>query len=154
MTEDAWYGVTQESVAKCVPPPLPSSHPLTIPSSIAAYISTHAPPSKRIILDAFCGVGGNTIAFALSNRWSRVYAIEKDFATLECARHNAKIYGVLEKITFFHGDCFQVLGLDESEEGKKNAVNGFSELVREFGVCFASPPWGGTISLSFSCFST
>lgn len=28
---------------------------------------------------------------------------------LLCARNNAAIYGVLEKITFIHGDCFDVL---------------------------------------------
>jgi len=107
-------------------------------------VSSKAPPSKKIILDAFCGVGGNTIAFALSGRWSRVYAIEKDLETLECARHNARLYGVHDKITFFHGDCFQILGLDENAKDK--TVEGIRELVKEYGVLFGSPPWGGTFA--------
>ena len=93
-------------------------------------------------------MGGNTIAFALSGRWSRVYAIEKDLKTLECARHNAKLYGVHDKITFFHGDCFQILGLDEN--AKEKTVEGIKELVQGFGVLFASPPWGG-VSKSLIC---
>ena len=97
-----------------------------------------------------CGVGGNTIAFALSGRWSRVYAIEKDLATLECARHNAQLYGVHDKITFFHGDCFEILGLEEAKE-KEKAVEGITELVREFGVVFASPPWGGGFWSLMNC---
>src|SRR4051812_27518316 len=91
MTDTAWYEVTHESVAR----------------EIARYMAAAAPPDRRIIIDTFCGVGGNTIAFALSGRWDRVYAIEKDAATLACAKHNAEIYGVADKITFFQGDCFQ-----------------------------------------------
>jgi hypothetical protein len=48
---------------------------------------------------------------------------------------------VHDKITFFHGDCFQILGLDE--DAKEKTVDGIRELVKEFGVLFGSPPWGG-----------
>ncbi len=56
----------------------------------------------KIIVDGFCGVGGNTIAFAQA--CDKVYAIEKDSMRLEMARHNAAIYGVADKIIFIHGD--------------------------------------------------
>jgi trimethylguanosine synthase len=121
MTDTAWYGVSQELVA----------------AKIAQHVGVMTPTDKSILIDAFCGVGGNTIAFALSGRWKRVYAIEKDAATLECARRNAEIYGVLDKITWFLGDCFELLGTG------KNAVGGLRELVAEYGVIFGSPPWGG-----------
>jgi trimethylguanosine synthase len=121
MTDNAWYGVSQELVA----------------AKIAQHVAVMTPSDKSILIDAFCGVGGNTIAFALSGRWKRVYAIEKDAATLECARRNAEIYGVRDKITWFLGDCFELLGTG------KNAVEGLRELVAEYGIIFGSPPWGG-----------
>lgn len=87
------------------------------------------PEEKDIIIDAFAGVGGNAIAFAREGRWRQVFAIEKDPATLECAKHNAKIYGVSNKIVWINGDCFDVI--EKRFRGAKNAV------------IFASPPWGG-----------
>jgi trimethylguanosine synthase len=121
MTDNAWYGVTQEAVA----------------AKIAEHVAAMRPAKKSILLDAFCGAGGNTIAFALSGEWKRVYAIEKDEATLNCARHNAEIYGVQDQISWFHGDCFELLG--QGEKGIKE----LRELVAEFAIIFASPPWGG-----------
>lgn len=123
MTDDAWFGVTHESVAL----------------KIAAHIRQAAPEDKAIIVDPFCGVGGNTIALALSGRWKRVYAIEKDPATMACAKHNADIYGVGDKITWFEGDCFDILGLKNGTENDTPLAT----LVKRHGVIFASPPWGG-----------
>lgn len=110
-------------------------------SKIASHLAETVPTGRSILLDAFAGVGGNAIAFALSGHWKRVYAIEKDPATLECARHNAKIYGVEEMITWFQGDCFELLGLDGGESGKE--VTALKSVIENFGVIFASPPWGG-----------
>lgn len=139
MTDDAWFGVTHESVAKYVASlklqPLPNQV-----STIAKHVGEAT--NKSIIVDAFCGVGGNTIAFALSGKWKRVYAIEKDATTLACAKHNAEIYGVSDKITWFHGDCFEILGAMESRTEK--TVDALKAIVGQFGVIFASPPWGGT----------
>ncbi|KIW99059.1 uncharacterized protein Z519_00722 [Cladophialophora bantiana CBS 173.52] len=125
MTDGSWYEVTHESVA----------------NTIAQHMAEAAPAGKSIIFDVMCGVGGNTIAFALSGKWKRVYAIEKDAATLACAKHNAEIYGVADRITWFHGDCFEILGLDESK--KANTVEALKAIAANYGVIFASPPWGG-----------
>ena len=125
MTDSAWFSVTHEAVA----------------AQVASHIATAAPDSKSIIIDAFAGVGGNTIAFALSGRWKRVYAIEKDWATLQCAKRNAEVYGVGGRITWFHGDCFEMLGCDEDR--KENKVDALSVVIGTYGVLFASPPWGG-----------
>jgi trimethylguanosine synthase len=114
---------------------------LTKDSKIADHTASAAPEQKSIIIDLFCGVGGNTIAFALSGRWKRVYAIEKNDAALACAKHNAEIYGVADRITFFQGDCFELLGLDEAKQD--NAVLPLQTVVGTYGVVFASPPWGG-----------
>jgi len=104
MTDESWYSVTPECIA----------------TKIAIDMAEGVPDGRSIMVDAFCGAGGNTIAFALSGKWKRVYAIEKDPATLECAKHNAKVYGVHDLITWFLGDCFEILAVDE----EKNAERG------------------------------
>ncbi|KAI5307333.1 hypothetical protein KEM56_007267 [Ascosphaera pollenicola] len=114
LTDSAWYGVTPEPIA----------------TRIASDIATATPPEKKILIDAFAGAGGNTIAFAASGRWMRVYAIEKDEATLECAKKNAEVYGISDKIFWFLGDCFEVL---------KNQLKDLGQ----WSVVFGSPPWGG-----------
>ncbi len=98
--------------------------------AIARHISEAAATEKVFLIDCFAGVGGNTIAFAQSDRWKRVYAIEKDPAALACAQHNAEIYGVRDKISWYQGDCFDIIRKDLADLG-------------EHGIIFASPPWGG-----------
>ncbi|KAK9237587.1 RNA cap guanine-N2 methyltransferase-domain-containing protein [Lipomyces kononenkoae] len=105
MDERSWYSVTPEIIAK----------------NIADHIYNSCRPS--VVLDAFCGAGGNTIQFALLV--DKVIAIEKDPVTLRCARHNAEIYGVADKIEFIEGDFFELAPKMEAD------------------VVFLSPPWGG-----------
>lgn len=59
-----------------------------------------------MIIDAFCGCGGNSIQFALN--CERVIAIDLDPVKLHCARENAKIYGVEDRIEFILGDFFEL----------------------------------------------
>ena len=99
-------------------------------SKVAEHIASATPESKSILIDAFGGAGGNTIAFAKSGRWKRVYAIEKDPAVLACAKHNAQVYGVDHMISWYEGDCFEVIQKDLAG-------------MAEFAVVFGSPPWGG-----------
>lgn len=108
---------------------------------IADHAAAAKPDGKLIMLDCFAGIGGNAIAFALSGAFKRVYAIEKNLAALECARHNARIYGVHDQITFFHGDCFEILGLDENKQSGK--IESLAQVVSKAGIIFGSPPWGG-----------
>lgn len=102
-------------------------------SKTADHVAIASSSEKTILIDCFAGVGGNVIAFAKSGRWKRIYAIEKDPGVLACAKHNAEIYGVSERIFWFEGDCFQILR------------NELRSLV-ECSVVFASPPWGGNFS--------
>jgi trimethylguanosine synthase len=129
MTDDSWFGVTPEPVAKYIPNPIHDPE-LIRPSKIAQHLGTGTPSEKAILIDAFAGAGGNTIAFALSGRWKRVYAIEKDPQVLACAKHNAKVYGVEDLISFYEGDCFEIIRNELKE-------------MAEYSVIFASPPWGG-----------
>jgi tRNA G37 N-methylase Trm5 len=97
---------------------------------IAEHVASSVSEEKCILIDAFAGAGGNAIAFAKSGKWRRVYAIEKDSNVLECAKHNAEVYGVQDKITWFEGDCFEIIKTQLKALG-------------EYCVIFASPPWGG-----------
>ena len=59
-----------------------------------------------VVVDAFAGVGGNAIQFALT--CDRVIAVELCPQRLETARHNAQVYGVAHKIDFICGDFLEV----------------------------------------------
>lgn len=96
---------------------------------------------KRVLIDAFSGAGGNTIAFALSSRWDRIIAIERDAATLACAQNNAELYGVdPSTVTWVHGDSFEYLDTLVNRPWELH-----SDLRTDLNttVVFASPPWGG-----------
>lgn len=103
---------------------------LTVHRRIAQDYASSTSPAKTTIIDLFAGAGGNSIAFALSNRWARIIAIEKDPSVIACAENNAYVYGATN-ITWVNGDCFEYL--------KTNA----SSIVPSETVIFASPPWGG-----------
>ncbi|XP_041268920.1 trimethylguanosine synthase [Onychostruthus taczanowskii] len=95
------------------------------PEKIAEHIAVRVSQSFNcdIIVDAFCGVGGNAIQFALTSK--RVIAIDIDPEKLCLARHNAEVYGVAEHIDFLCGD-FMALAAGLRAD-----------------VVFLSPPWGG-----------
>ncbi|CCU76129.1 RNA methylase family protein [Blumeria hordei DH14] len=115
MTDDAWFGVTPEPVAQ----------------QVAQDLASNRRPEQCTLIDMFAGAGGNVIAFARTQCWSRIIAIEKDAAVLACAYHNAKIYGVQDCITWVHADAFDYLS------HSAHTLNA-NEIV-----IFASPPWGG-----------
>ncbi|KAH7910253.1 hypothetical protein BJ138DRAFT_986064, partial [Hygrophoropsis aurantiaca] len=74
LDEEGWYSVTPERIAH----------------QIAERCRCDT------ILDAFCGVGGNAIAFAKT--CERVIALDTSPIRLALARHNAVIYGVADRI--------------------------------------------------------
>ncbi len=102
LDDESWYSVT--------------------PERIAQHIADRCRCS--LVVDAFCGVGGNTIQFAFS--CERVIAIDIDPHKIELARSNAAVYGVADRIEFVCGDFFKLV----------------PELFCA-DVIFLSPPWGG-----------
>lgn len=114
MTDDAWFGVTPEPVA----------------NQVAYDIAMRTDDSKTTIIDIFAGAGGNAIAFALSHRWDKIVAIEKNASVIACAKNNAAIYGVVDKITWVNDDCFSYVANHASIDVATTTI-------------FASPPWGG-----------
>ena len=101
MDKEGWYSVT--------------------PERIAEHIAERC--RCDLIVDAFCGVGGNAIQFAFT--CERVIAIDIDPVKIDCARHNAAIYGVEDRIEFVIGDFMELLPQLKAD------------------VVFLSPPWGG-----------
>lgn len=91
------------------------------PEEVAKHQAEHC--GSGTIIDAFTGVGGNAIQFAIMNK--HVIAIDIDPKRIEYARHNAEIYGVADKIDFIVGDFFQLAPSLKAD------------------VVFLSPPWGG-----------
>ncbi|ORZ00610.1 RNA cap guanine-N2 methyltransferase-domain-containing protein [Syncephalastrum racemosum] len=91
------------------------------PERIAEHIASRC--QSDIVIDAFCGCGGNAIQFA--RFCHRVIAIDIDPVKLHCAARNAEVYGVRDRIEFILGDFFQI-----APRLKADAV-------------FLSPPWGG-----------
>jgi len=101
LDEESWYSVTPEKIAK------------------------HIADKCRcgLVLDGFCGVGGNAIQFAMN--CDRVIAVDIDPEKIAMARHNARVYGVEDKIEFIVGDFFKIVPNLKAD------------------VVFLSPPWGG-----------
>jgi trimethylguanosine synthase len=76
---------------------------VTTHEKIAKKIAKICPAS--VVIDAFCGVGGNSIQFA---RKYKVIAVDIDKEKVECAEHNANIYAVSDNIEFVNADFLQV----------------------------------------------
>ncbi|XP_062935568.1 trimethylguanosine synthase isoform X1 [Cynocephalus volans] len=95
------------------------------PEKIAEHIAGRVSQSFKcdIIVDAFCGVGGNSIQFALTGK--RVIAIDIDPVKIDLARNNAEVYGIADKIEFICGDFLLLASCLKAD------------------VVFLSPPWGG-----------
>jgi trimethylguanosine synthase len=116
---------------------------------------------KKVVLDAFCGVGGNAIGFALEKDISLVVCVDIDLNKLKMAAKNASVYNVDPgKIVFIEGDAIQVLNLyrngkllEQSSTTKDSSkkeichgytIHGLAALPVSIDCVFLSPPWGGT----------
>jgi len=88
---------------------------------VLAYELGKRAQSRRVV-DACAGAGGNAIGFARAG--CEVIAIELDPGRLAMARHNAKVYGVEERIRFIVGDACEII----------------PELKAD--LLFVDPPWG------------
>ncbi|KAG1719628.1 Tgs1 protein [Suillus paluster] len=109
LDEEGWYSVT--------------------PESIAIRIAERC--RCDTILDPFCGVGGNAIAFAKT--CEHVIALDISPIRIALARHNAAIYGVADRIEFILADYVSFA----------NAYLSRPHPTRRIDVVFLSPPWGG-----------
>ncbi|XP_029310133.1 trimethylguanosine synthase [Cottoperca gobio] len=115
LDREGWFSVTPERIAEHIA--------LRVEQSF---------PDSQLIIDAFCGVGGNAIQFALTGK--RVLAIDIDPVRLDLARHNATVYNVTDRIDFLQGDFLQLAPRLRGD------------------VVFLSPPWGGPDYLTAEVF--
>jgi len=92
------------------------------PQKVALDIADNT--AGNIIVDAFCGVGGSAIGFALKGK--SVIAIDNSSDRLSMAKNNSEIFGVSSLIEFAQGDCMQILPTLKPDS------------------IFLDPPWGGT----------
>ncbi|KAH7891019.1 Tgs1 protein [Phlebopus sp. FC_14] len=114
LDEEGWYSVTPELIA----------------DRVAERCRCDT------VLDAFCGVGGNAIAFAKT--CEHVIAMDICPTKLALARHNAVIYGVADRIEFVLADFISFANAYLSRPVDK----------RNIEVVFLSPPWGGPAYIS------
>jgi len=149
--EESWYSATPEVISK----------------HIAKRCLTNN--KVKVILDPFCGVGGNVIQLA-SCQWSHHYiiAIDIDANKIAKAKHNASIYGVSNQIEFIIGDSIEIMksmardqSIQEINETnvdrKKDELKELKEIKDEMKInkkkkknnhrmidmVYISPPWGG-----------
>ncbi|KAI0297832.1 RNA cap guanine-N2 methyltransferase-domain-containing protein [Multifurca ochricompacta] len=143
LDEEGWYSVTPEAIA----------------TQIAERCRCD------VILDAFCGVGGNAIAFART--CERVIALDTSPTRLALARHNAALHGLATRIEFILTDfrtfaashmlhasstatttTTSSLSSSSSSSSSSPKTHSSSSTMRKIDVVFLSPPWGGPEYLS------
>lgn len=90
MTNELWYSVTPEVIAKF----------------LAKFIRACLPDATRV-MDVFCGGGGNTIQFA--KLFPRVYGVDASLEHLYCTYRNAKSYDVSDRIWLKYATWQQIV---------------------------------------------
>lgn len=160
-----WYSVTPEIIADHVA------------KRVAELVTTHVIPHEEssdqgiVILDAFCGCGGNSIAFGKipSNIISKVVCVDTDRTKLLKAAHNASLYDIpKDKLVFVECNSIFILQhcykdgqfvLDQPTHSAELPtympapvmpvvhagyhVGGLDLLPRRIDAVFMDPPWGG-----------
>jgi len=86
----------------------------------------------HLVVDAFAGAGGNTVAFARAG--AHALGVDTDADRLRAAAANATLYGVRGRCDFVRADW--------------NSLSAATARHRPRGACapdllFLSPPWGG-----------
>lgn len=156
LDEQGWYSVTPEQIA----------------DHVASRLAELAASGNIVVLDAFCGCGGNSIAFAKQPNIS-VIAVDTDRTKLRKAAHNASLYNIPpSKLVFIECNalfilehCFrngefvldQPIATPEAAMAMMAAmpppvamescqgynVGGIDMLPRRIDAVFLDPPWGG-----------
>mmetsp|Transcript_32299 Transcript_32299/g.65956 ORF Transcript_32299/g.65956 Transcript_32299/m.65956 type:complete len:543 (-) Transcript_32299:1748-3376(-) len=169
---EMWYSVTPESIANHIAQRMVKM--ISQSRMNGGNIDTASDDSNNIVLmDLFCGCGGNSIAFARMNSREdnssqsvKVVAVDNNLPRLKMAAKNAAVYGVDRcSIVFVHANAIEVLNCyrhgykTKDEENNENyissvkhgqlqtcsgyKVGGVELLPDVLDGMFLSPPWGG-----------
>jgi trimethylguanosine synthase len=152
----SWFSVTPEAIAariaaRCCSSTMvrskaeSSTMPRKTKQAKATSGGTAMKAGGLVVLDLFCGAGGNAIQFAVHPDCSKVIAIDIDPIKVKLARHNAEIYGIQDKILFLTGDALEfVKSCREVKAGGSVDVQRWQGTEQmNIDVVFLSPPWGG-----------
>jgi trimethylguanosine synthase len=153
LDKESWYSVTPEKIAR------------HLGFRMSTFFKTQnggkSESNGAVILDAFCGCGGNAIGFASQENISLVICVDIDRNKLRMAANNAKIYGIdPKKMRFVVANAIDVIesysnGDLHSEDKKSSITCEEQEIVEGFTIgtigllpqtidtIFLSPPWGG-----------
>lgn len=139
-----WYSVTPESIANHVAERMVNiirdgGRPASDENNNGNKTGNENNVRDIVIIDAFCGCGGNSIAFARLNNERKtqddgeqsgpsrvkVIAVDNSLSRLKMAANNAMIYGIDKKdIIFVHADAVEVLHqYNQGCRDKKEVVN-------------------------------
>jgi len=160
MDDVGWFSVTPEPAAKQIAQLLgPMRWPVKSPTA------TTPATSRGFIVDAFAGVGGNAIQFALhccglgagpaACPTGAVIAMDNSSERIELLRHNARIYGIESRamgegvsaqqvppLLCFAGDSLQQLQ-DGAVSLREMLKVDLGETAVHIGAVYLAPPWGG-----------
>ena len=112
---EMWYSVTPESIANHVAEKMINMILRQGGHQQSASSSSSTSGNITIVLDVFCGCGGNSIAFARLNAENKegrylphvkVIAVDNNVSRLKMAANNAAIYDIgKDDIIFIHADA-------------------------------------------------
>lgn len=144
MDSEGWFSVTPEVIAH----------------HIARRVARDG-PEGMVIMDAFCGVGGNAVAFASHPDIALVVCVDNNLERLKLTANNLGVYNIPpEKIVLIHEDACRTMrsylngalidgvisspALDEPRTLLSGFKCGGLELLpTKLDAIFLSPPWGG-----------
>lgn len=150
MDEEGWYSVTPESIARHI---AKRCNRRLVVEETKKRQQQQDNAAMTVVLDAFCGCGGNSVQFAMV--FDHVLSVDIDPEKIRHARHNASIYGVQDKIHFVQADFTQLctpIGrrlLDEWARktwGREHNDSGVERDVDDIEIewmVFLGPPWSG-----------
>ena len=136
---ESWFSITPECIAQHQARRCLAALRRVASGAIETRVTESS--NQMTVLDAFCGVGGNTIAFARNSN-VRVIAFDIDESRLLSASHNACIYGVRKAVRF--AQCDAVSAMQDAVLHRK--------LLENVDMIFLSPPWGGPEYISVDSF--
>jgi trimethylguanosine synthase len=153
---EGWYSVTPEVIADHVAK--------TVGEMSTNMLKLSHPYEGIVILDAFCGCGGNAIAFGKLpiHQVSLVVCIDLDRNKLRMAAHNAYLYNIpTDKIVFIEANTCFVMDqcyhdgdlfyngtpwncyMSPREQYAGYTIGGLDLLPFHIDLVFMDPPWGG-----------